>query len=180
MHEDIHLRSDCSQCAALCCVAPPFDQSPEFGYSKAANVPCRHLQADNGCAIHARRAAEGFRGCIAYECNGAGQYVTQKLFGGRSWREDASLMAPMAQAFFAMRQVCELLVLLRQARSAPLPDDAQQAMSGLVDELAPAEGWTCATLEAFRESDLEARVRRFLVSLAPHFRDARQDGFRSH
>ncbi len=86
------LRGDCERCAALCCVAVAFDRSELFGFDKAADAPCRNLDGAHGCTIHDHLAASGFRGCAAYDCYGAGQAVTQEMFGGRSWRDEPALL----------------------------------------------------------------------------------------
>ncbi len=80
------LGADCRRCAGLCCFAQAFDRSELFAYDKPAGSNCRHLGADNRCAIHARRAAQGMAGCIGYDCLGAGQRVTTELFPGAEWR----------------------------------------------------------------------------------------------
>ncbi|MEC8196989.1 MAG: hypothetical protein VX228_11895, partial [Pseudomonadota bacterium] len=78
-----NLTDDCSQCAALCCVAYPFDADEDFALLKRADTPCPNL-SDNclNCAIHDDLLPKGFGGCVAYQCAGAGQRVTQELFDG--------------------------------------------------------------------------------------------------
>jgi hypothetical protein len=63
--------------------------------------------------MHAELEVSGCSGCVRYDCAGAGQRVCEEVFGGRSWRDDASLLAPMMEAFRVMREVQELRVLLR-------------------------------------------------------------------
>lgn len=116
------LVADCARCAGLCCVALPFASSADFALDKAAGVPCPNLGHDHRCAIHADLRASGFGGCVAFDCLGAGQRVTQVTFGGRSWRTDPSIAEAMFGAFRVMRQLHDLLWLLRQA--AGLPDAA--------------------------------------------------------
>jgi len=106
------LAGDCHRCAALCCVALAFDRSSSFAFDKAAGVPCRNLRGIE-CAIHDALEASGCSGCARYDCAGAGQRVCEEVFGGRSWRDDPSLLAPMMDAFRVMREVQELRVLLR-------------------------------------------------------------------
>ena len=53
--ERAHLRADCSRCAGLCCVAPPFAASADFAFDKPAGQPCRHLRADFRCVSSAER-----------------------------------------------------------------------------------------------------------------------------
>jgi uncharacterized membrane protein len=67
------LRGDCERCVGLCCVASPFAASADFAIDKPAGAVCPNLEADFRCGIHARLRAEGFPGCTAYDCFGAGQ-----------------------------------------------------------------------------------------------------------
>jgi hypothetical protein len=105
------LRADCARCAALCCVATTFDRSPDFACSKAAGVPCLHLGSHHRCTVHADRVALGFSGCLAYDCYGAGQFVTQALLAGGSWRGRADAPRLFA-AFLRLVELHELLATL--------------------------------------------------------------------
>ncbi len=113
----IELRADCSRCFGLCCVAPGFSKSADFAFSKKAGQPCRQLQDDFGCRIHPTLRAEGFPGCVVYDCFGAGQHVAQHTFGGVSWREQPAGADRMFEVFAVMRQLHELLWLLDEASS---------------------------------------------------------------
>jgi len=116
-------QSDCSRCAALCCIAFPAGDMPGFSASKQAGEPCPKLDSCGRCTIYDRREQEGFRGCIAFECFGAGQHVVQHLYSGRDWRDDPALLAPMSASFLAVRKGFELLYLVDWARSrGPGPD----------------------------------------------------------
>jgi len=159
------LRADCSSCAALCCVAPAFDQSSRFAFSKPAGTPCPNLGADHGCSIHADLAARGFGGCVQFDCLGAGQHVVQDLFGGRSWRDDPALAPRMFEAFRVMRQVHEALELLQLASALPLSALQQAERGRLEDALWPATGWSEERLAGFERSELPAAVTGFLQSL---------------
>jgi hypothetical protein len=109
------LRPDCEHCCGLCCVAPAFAVSPDFAIDKRAGEPCPNLTEDFRCGIHDRLRAEGFRGCVAYDCFGAGQKVTQVTFNGAHWRESPRIAAQMFEVFGVMRQLHTLLVYLSQA-----------------------------------------------------------------
>ncbi len=125
------LRADCEHCAALCCVAFAFSASADFAIGKAAGQPCPNLRSDFRCSIHDRLRPAGFGGCAAFDCLGAGQQVTQVTFGGRSWRDEPGLAAPMFAAFAVMRQLHELLWYLAEAvrlnAGDPPPRDLEEA-----------------------------------------------------
>ncbi|WP_136658870.1 hypothetical protein [Nitratireductor sp. XY-223] len=160
------LRADCANCAALCCVALSFDKSGQFGFDKPAGTPCPHLDPDNRCAIHAQRRENGFAGCIDYDCFGAGQRVTQEVFAGRTIVDDPATLRSMMHAFRAMRQVHELLLLLRTADAMPISSNQRRTILLLTERLSPQEGWTVDSLSAFERGSLPDTVRAFLGSLS--------------
>ena len=129
-----HLRADCSRCVGLCCVAPAFVASADFAVDKPAGRPCRHLQGDDRCGIHADLRDRGFPGCTVFDCFGAGQQVTQHTFGGaRSWRDDPGTAAEVFAAFGVMRQLHELLWHLTAASAADLPADLAGELRNALD-----------------------------------------------
>ncbi len=159
------LTSDCSACTALCCMALAFDEGEDFAFDKPAGLPCPNLTADFGCQLYGYLEAEGFRGCVRYECHGAGQRVSQELFPGENWREDPSLARPMITAFAAMRKVHEALELLSAAARLELPLSLEAERDALIEAYAPEEGWTAESLADFVASDMPARLAAFLPRL---------------
>ncbi|NJP48718.1 pentapeptide repeat-containing protein [Streptomyces sp. SBST2-5] len=124
MHEETagraDLSGDCAQCFGLCCVALPFARSSGFAADKPAGTPCRNLEKDHRCRIHARLRQEGYGGCTVYDCFGAGQKVSQVTFGGRDWRGGPDEHARrMFEVFPVVRQLQELLWYLTEAVSLP-------------------------------------------------------------
>jgi uncharacterized protein YjbI with pentapeptide repeats len=113
------LRADCAGCRGLCCVAPAFAASAEFALSKPAGRPCPNLREDLRCGIHDRLRAEGFSGCTAFDCFGAGQQVSNVTFPGQDWRHSASLADRMFRAFAVMRHLHEMLWYLDDAIGRP-------------------------------------------------------------
>ncbi|MDT9695706.1 pentapeptide repeat-containing protein [Streptomyces sp. P17] len=114
------LRGDCANCFGLCCVALPFAASADFAVDKRAGTPCRNLQDDHRCGIHARLRQRGFTGCTVYDCFGAGQRVSQVTFGGQDWRTGSAEDARrMFDVFPVVRQLHELLWYLTEALTLP-------------------------------------------------------------
>ncbi len=111
----LNLVSDCGSCFGLCCVALPFAAGTDFAVDKAAGTPCRNLRTDFSCGIHERLRETGFPGCTVYDCFGAGQQVSQVIFGGRSWREAPETARTMYEVFPVVRQLHELLQYLTEA-----------------------------------------------------------------
>ena len=130
------LRPDCEKCFGLCCVALCFSVGDGFPADKPAGTPCPHLSEDFRCAIHDRLGAEGCGGCIAFDCLGAGQRVSQVTFEGRSWRQEAS--EEMFAAFLVMRQLHELSWYFAQALTyeseSPLCERIKSALGDVLHE----------------------------------------------
>jgi len=113
------LRADCASCAGLCCVASAFAASADFAIDKDAGEACPNLEPDFRCGIHAGLRDTGFPGCVAYDCFGAGQQVTQVTFEGRAWRTSPDEAGAMFDAFEVMRALHELAWYLSEALSMP-------------------------------------------------------------
>jgi uncharacterized protein YjbI with pentapeptide repeats len=131
------LRADCGRCVALCCVAPAFLRSADFAIDKPAGVPCLHLADDHRCSIHDRLRPSGFPGCVAFDCFGAGQRLTQDTFSGSDWRGTPEVAAPMMAAFPVLRGLHELLWHLLSAsrweQAAALRPDLLEAAQRVED-----------------------------------------------
>lgn len=110
----IDLKSDCKNCFGLCCVALPYGKSADFPINKEAGNPCRNLCSNNLCAIHNQLRGKGFRGCVSYECFGAGQHVSQSIYNGKDWREDTEHAKEMFAVFPLVQQLHEMLWYFQQ------------------------------------------------------------------
>ena len=131
------LRADCQACAALCCIGLALDKGPHFAIDKPAGTPClklrRHL-----CSIHETPEYAQFSGCKAYDCQGAGQRVTQELHKGGSWRDTPALLALMLEDFLHARALHDRWALLQTALSLPLnADERDQAQTLIARITAP-------------------------------------------
>jgi uncharacterized protein YjbI with pentapeptide repeats len=159
------LRADCAQCFAICCVAPAFSRSSDFAIDKPAGVPCPHLADDHRCSIHDRLRHEGFAGCTAYDCFGAGQRLAQETFGGRDWRRHPDVAGPMMAALPLLRGLHEILWYVDDvvdlSTSAPI-------RAGLVAVRAAVEESAGAAGAAILEVDLDA----LRATSAPLLREA--------
>jgi hypothetical protein len=105
-------------------VGPSFQAQQGFGFSKPAHTPCRHLQADFRCCIHADLISLGFPACSAFDCYGAGQRVT-RMFRGEPWTDSAQAAARVFQAYSRYRPLHELMAMLELALERVLPADAE-------------------------------------------------------
>ncbi|CAM5344833.1 pentapeptide repeat-containing protein [Streptomyces coeruleorubidus] len=157
------LRGDCERCFGLCCVALPFAASADFAVDKDAGTPCRNLQSDHRCGIHARLRQKGFTGCTVYDCFGAGQQVSQITFGGQDWRSAPPEHARrMFDVFPVVRQLHELLWYLTEALSLPA---ARPVHAGLREALEKTEELTGLTPEELAGLDVAAHRQEVNVLL---------------
>ena len=121
------LRPDCSSCFALCCTAFGFTRSADFAIDKPPAAPCPNLATDFSCTIHGRLLPRGFRGCTVFDCFGAGQAVSQRLFNGISWLEAPESKQAMFASFKTMKQLHEMLWHLAEAEGRTFsPDSADE------------------------------------------------------
>jgi uncharacterized protein YjbI with pentapeptide repeats len=153
----VSLAADCSRCVGLCCVAPAFVASSDFAFSKPAGVACRHLAADASCSIHARLVPSGLRGCVAYDCFGAGQRVVA-VFGG------GGRSAEMLSAYEVVRQLHELLWYvtdaLSRAAAAPVHGALADARSEIDAAIAGGPSSIAATDPAAHRATVAPLLRR--------------------
>ncbi|MGH3362811.1 MAG: pentapeptide repeat-containing protein [Nocardioides sp.] len=173
MSDELELVADCSRCFGLCCVLLPFSASSGFGMDKASGVACHHLQGDDRCEIHASLREDGWPGCAAFDCFGAGQHVSQGTYAGTSWRSHDNL-GEMAAVLSVMRQLHEMVAHLAEAvRRAP--DEATQV---LLDDLTRRTAGTAKELLALDLDELRRMVGPVLVAASAGVREphtGRQD-----
>jgi uncharacterized protein YjbI with pentapeptide repeats len=149
----IELQADCSRCVGLCCVALTLSKSADFAIDKPAGEPCPNLESDFRCRIHAELREQGFAGCVAYDCFGAGQHVVQGTFGGNDWRDKPRIL----EVFGVMRQLHELMWLLTQALALP---PARQLHAQLQQTLEETTRLTDGSAEALLKVDVAAYRER--------------------
>ena len=161
------LKEDCSRCAALCCLAYPFESHEDFGLVKAQDTPCPNLCKDFRCSIHTDLAAKGFGGCVAYSCAGAGQRVTQELFDGETWRDDPDLLTHMTYALRVLRPIHEALLVLEEVSALQLPAGLQVRCRELTQALCPEDPDSVWDFEEDSVQDALAAVPDFVENIAP-------------
>ncbi|SDG68186.1 Uncharacterized protein YjbI, contains pentapeptide repeats [Lentzea fradiae] len=160
------LKGDCANCFGLCCVALPFTRSADFAASKDAGTPCRNLLADHRCGIHTELRRKGYTGCTVYDCFGAGQRVSQEVFGGVSWREAGR--EPMFAVFPLVRQLHELLWYLAEARRLDPHDDLDAAFAE-VDRLGAGSPEEILALDV---AEVRAKVNVLLLRTSERLRSS--------
>ncbi len=128
------LRSDCEKCFGLCCAAFYFSRSEDFPLDKEAGHPCLHLRDDFRCSIHQYLREQGYKGCTAFDCFGAGQKISQVTFRGNDWRNKPAIAMQMFDAFHIMLHLHELLWYLEAALELEPARIKYHEIRDLIDE----------------------------------------------
>ncbi|GLC32639.1 pentapeptide repeat-containing protein [Clostridium omnivorum] len=164
------LRINCKRCFGFCCVALYFSASEGFPTDKDAGIPCINLQEGFTCAIHKNLRENGLKGCIAYDCFGAGQKVAQVTYRGEHWLKKPELEKEMFQVFLIMRQLHEMLWYLTEALMLQGNSITKNTLSQLIKE---TEGLTNLDAGSLLEINLEAhrqKVNSLLQQTSEHIR----------
>lgn len=128
------LRIDCEKCCGLCCVALYCIKTDGFPENKAAGVPCRHLRSDFRCDIHDRLTAKKMKGCLAYDCFGAGQKVTQKAGENGTWKTHPEKAKETFQVFTVVFQLHQMAWYLLEALALSSDQKQQTEITALIVE----------------------------------------------
>lgn len=128
------LACDCANCCGLCCVALYFAKAEGFPCDKPAGKPCANLLPDFRCDVHAALAQRKLKGCIAYDCFGAGQKVSQTVYGGTSWRQNPQQASQMFDVFLIVRQLHQMLWYLVEASSLVPAQELRPDIGALIFE----------------------------------------------
>lgn len=144
-------------------MALAFDAGDAFAIDKPAGIPCPNLSR-HSCKIHNDLKDNGFTGCTAYECAGAGQH-TIALYDGKSWQDDPDLLVPQMDTFRHLNRLHALMELLTAASILDLPEDVEQNRITLLAQLAP-DDLTPHIAKTLAEGPLPRQVNTYLRSLA--------------
>ena len=149
------LVSRCEDCCGLCCTMLYFAKSEGFPRDKSAGVPCSHLQSDFRCAVHGELEQKKLKGCLAFECLGAGQRVTQAVYGGRTWRDKTVSAAEMEQIFLHVCQLQQVLGYLLDGQTLVPAQSLNSELAALIAEnlrlsALPPEELAALTVEEHR------------------------------
>jgi uncharacterized protein YjbI with pentapeptide repeats len=171
------LRANCTACFALCCTAFGFQRSADFPVDKPAGTPCHNLADDFSCSVHNSLRARGFRGCTVFDCFGAGQFVSQNLFGGTSWKERPDTSAAMFATFAVVRQLHEMLwYLVEAAERAAEPEPVVVLRSEILGIL----GGDASEILASEVEAIRSRVRQALIDVSEEARGGFAAGGETH
>ncbi|APF21403.1 pentapeptide repeats family protein (plasmid) [Clostridium butyricum] len=150
------LKCNCENCFGLCCTALFFSACDGFPQNKDAGKPCINLKQDFTCSIHNTLLKKGLKGCISYECFGAGQKIAQKTFNKISWRKDPQSASKMFDTFLIIRQIHEMLWYLVQSYTLEKNNKISSQIESLIDDTIKVSLWDVdkllnLNLESYRD-----------------------------
>lgn len=109
------LKVDCSKCSGLCCTALFFSKIDGFPENKVAGKPCTKLKSDYHCKIHQELEKRNMKGCIGYDCFGAGQHVTQCIYKGETWQTSQEQSQEIFDVFVIVFQLYQIRYFLEES-----------------------------------------------------------------
>lgn len=115
-NESYKLVSDCSKCSGLCCIALYCFKSDGFPQNKPIGKPCINLMDNFKCKIHSDLERKGMRGCIGYDCFGAGQYLTEEVYCGVTWKTQPERVKEICDLYMLMYRMFQLRFFLYESR----------------------------------------------------------------
>lgn len=165
------LRADCGNCYGLCCVALQFSASAGFPEDKPAGKPCIKLKGDFRCSVHGDLKRLGYKGCLAYDCFGAGQRISGITFVNHDWRQNPESAEGIFNAFLIMRQLHELLWYLMDALGVEKDTNTHEILKTHLDEI---ERFTLLKPEDLLKLDMAAirgDVNNLLLKVSADLRE---------
>lgn len=128
------LKVDCSKCSGLCCTALFFSKIDGFPEDKIAGKPCNKLQKDYRCKIHMELEKCKMKGCIGYDCFGAGQQVTQVIYKGNTWQNSQEQSKEIFDVFVMVFQLYQIRYYLTEAMTVIPAKDLWSDIQNLIVE----------------------------------------------
>ena len=136
MHSSLlkELSIDCEKCSGLCCVALYCSKIDGFPENKSADTPCKHLESNFKCNIHTQLLKKNMKGCLIYECFGAGQKVTQLYKSVGNWSSNPGQRKEIYQIFLIMTKLYQMRWYLIQAFDLNVSLEINDKITALIQE----------------------------------------------
>lgn len=129
-----YMKSDCSKCSALCCTALFFSKIDGFPKDKLSGQPCTNLLKDYRCKIHSQLEKQKLKGCIGYDCFGAGQQVTKVIYQGQTWKDIPNQSTEIFDAFIIVFQLYQIRYYLTEAMTLISAQPLVKSIQCLIEE----------------------------------------------
>lgn len=176
------LKIDCENCSGLCCVALYCMKTDGFPANKEAGIPCKNLMSDFRCDIHSKLGSNGMRGCLAYDCFGAGQKVTQSYYPDMDWKSNPDKANEIFQVFLTVFQLHQMEWYLLEALSLVTDEYLKSDQSEIEALISENEQLTNQPPDEILQLDLEQyrlKVNQILKQISGIIATEASDGTNS-
>lgn len=130
----LQFKADCSSCSGLCCVAFFFSKIDGFPDDKEAGKPCGNLLTDYRCKIHPQLEKQNMKGCLGYDCFGAGQHVTQALYHGQTYQDLPKRALEIFDVFIIVAHLFQMRYFLVEALTLNISEKMKKEIRSLIIE----------------------------------------------
>lgn len=159
------LKIHCEQCSGLCCVALYCMKTDGFPANKDAGIPCRHLMTDFRCDTHSTLASKQLKGCMAYDCFGAGQKVTQECYFDVDWKSAPEKASEIFNVFRVVFQLHQMEWYLLEANSLTTDTHTKEKIETLISENEQITSKSPIEILNFGIEDYQVRVNKILKQI---------------
>jgi hypothetical protein len=128
------LKISCEKCSGLCCVALYCMKTDGFPADKEGGKPCKHLMGDFRCDMHAKLAEKNMKGCLSYDCFGAGQKVTRIYGADKNWRLNPEKASEIFRVFLIVFQLHQMEWYLLESLSLDVDEQLKGDIKALINE----------------------------------------------
>ncbi|MXQ74263.1 pentapeptide repeat-containing protein [Clostridiaceae bacterium DONG20-135] len=109
------LRIQCENCFGLCCRALYFSKMDGFPENKRAGKACSYLCAASRCSIYSQLGEKHLKGCMNYDCFGAGQHMSAWIKQQNIYITDKQMDTAVMESFHKLMKLHQQLWYLKQA-----------------------------------------------------------------
>lgn len=162
VQERILLKSACDKCSGLCCVCLYFSKIGGFPEDKKAGKPCRFLTKDYRCQVHEQLEKLSFKGCIGYDCFGAGQHVVQVLYHGQTYHDRPKQANEIFDVFNIVFKLFQIRYFLIEALSLNDLQKNKETIIRLIIENKNICNYDPQTLLSFDLKEYQKRINPLL------------------
>lgn len=125
----------CEKCCGLCCVALYFTKSDGFPKDKEAGAAYENLQNDYRCKMYPELSKQRLKGCMTYDCFGAGQFITRHLKSLPNWLIISPKEAVrIFDSYLVVLKVHQTLWYLSQCLMLCLPQSEKEDAKSFINE----------------------------------------------
>jgi hypothetical protein len=132
--------------------------------------------ADFRCDIHALLTAKKMKGCLAYDCFGAGQKVTQSYYDNENWKTNPDKADEIFRVFMKVFQLHQIAWYLLEALSFVKEEGLKADIDALIAENIQMTAGAAAEILAIDIAYYKVRVDQILKKVSDQVAADSSDG----